>query len=107
MTLWHNPRCSTSRRAVELLQAAGAEIQIRLYLQDPPSRAELTALGLPAAQLLRRKDAPEAADYSAAQIFDLLAAEPRLIERPILLSPRSAAIGRPPEALLKLLEKPL
>ncbi|MFC0280166.1 ArsC/Spx/MgsR family protein [Falsigemmobacter intermedius] len=103
LTLWHNPRCSTSRRAVEVLQAAGAEFDIRLYLQDAPSRAELTALGLPAAQLLRRKDAPEAATFSADQIFDLLAADPRLIERPILIAPAGAAVGRPPEALLALL----
>jgi len=103
LTLWHNPRCSTSRRAVELLEAAGAEFDIRLYLQDPPSRAELAALGLPASRLLRRKDAPEAAEFTEAQILDLLAANPKLIERPILISPKGAVIGRPPEQLLETL----
>lgn len=103
LTLWHNPRCPTSRRAVGLLEDKGAQFTLRLSLNDPPTRAELSAPCLPARALLRHKDAPEAADYTEDLIFDLLAEHPQLIERPILLTAKGSAIGRPPEALLALL----
>lgn len=103
--LWHNPRCGTSRKTLALLQAQGVEPVIRLYLQEPPSREELAALGLPAASLMRWKDAPELPrDLPEAAIFDALAARPALIERPVLLHQGRAAVGRPPEAALALLE---
>lgn len=104
LTLWHNPRCSTSRRALALLQERGLTPAVRLYLTDPPALAELQALDLPPAQLIRWKDAPDLPrDTAPDHILARLVAEPRLIERPILLSPNGAAIGRPPEALLGLL----
>lgn len=104
MILWHNPRCSTSRKALALLEERGLRPQIRHYLDDPPSRDELTALGLPARSLIRWKDAPDLPrDLSDAAILDHLAAQPRLIQRPILIGPGGARIGRPPEAILDAL----
>ncbi len=104
LTLWHNPRCSTSRRALALLAERGITPELRLYLVDPPTLAELQALNLPAQQLMRWKDAPDLPrDSSASAILTRLAADPRLIERPILITPNGAAIGRPHEALLALL----
>lgn len=104
LTLWHNPRCSTSRKALALLEARGTLPELRLYLQNPPSRDELAALNLPAHRLLRWKDAPDLPrDLPEAKILDLLAERPALIERPILIAGGRAAIGRPPEALLDIL----
>ena len=105
MILWHNPRCATSRKALELLENHGTAPRVRLYLTDPPTRAELAALGLPASALMRWKNAPDLPrDLPDAAILDRLAAEPALIERPILIVDGRAAIGRPPEALLALIE---
>jgi len=102
--LWHNPRCSTSRKALALLESQGLAPQIRRYLDDPPSRDDLAALNLPARQMIRWKDAPDLPrDLTDAQILDHLAAHPRLIERPILIGPKGARIGRPPEAILDAL----
>lgn len=101
LTLWHNPRCSTSRKALALLEDRGLAPNIRRYLDDPPSRAELAALGLPAQNLIRWKDAPDLPrDLTDGQILDHLARHPQLIERPILIGPSGARIGRPPEAIL-------
>ena len=102
--LWHNPRCSTSRKTLALLQERGVEPEVRLYLQDAPSRGELSALGLPGKALLRWKDAPELSrELTDDAILDLLAERPALIERPILIAKGRAAIGRPPEAVLDIL----
>ena len=104
MILWHNPRCSTSRKALGLLQDRGVAVTVRLYLTDPPSRAELAALALPPRSLLRWKNAPDLPrDLPDEAILDRLATEPALIERPILIAGSRAIIGRPPETLLTLI----
>lgn len=110
LTIWHNPRCSKSRLTLALLQERGAAPEVRLYLETPPNRAELAAaltlLGAPAAALVRWKEAAEAGldrGASEAEILDALAATPRLIERPLVLSETAARLGRPPEAVLDLL----
>lgn len=112
LTLWHNPRCAKSREALDLLQALGHSPTIRLYLEDPPSLAELQEvlhrLGKPASALARTgDDAFRALDLPAdvddATILRVLAANPRLIERPLLMHGAKAAIGRPPEAVLSIL----
>lgn len=110
--IWHNPRCSKSRRTLALLQDRGITPAIRLYLKDAPSEAELravlTALGRPALGLVRMGDAlfgelgftrntPDDALVAA------MAAHPALIERPLVLHRGHAALGRPPEAVLDLL----
>jgi len=103
--IWHNPRCSKSRQALAWLQARGITPLIRLYLTDAPAesdlRAMLTALDLPAAALLRKeaalpKDAPEDAILAA------MAADPALIERPVIRHGDRAVIGRPAEAIARL-----
>lgn len=102
LTIWHNPRCSKSRAALDLLSAHGLKPRIRLYLQDPPSlddlRAMRAALGLSAAAMLRPAgNALAGLDDEA--ILAALAADPALIERPMIrLGPR-AVIGRPTEAI--------
>jgi arsenate reductase len=113
LTLWHNPRCTKSRAALALLQDRGLHPRVRLYLDDPPSVAELAGalslLGRPARDLLRWSE-PEAKSLSPdapdAELIAAMAAHPRLIERPLLISDRAAAIGRPTEALLPLLPAP-
>ena len=111
LTIWHNPRCSKSRETLALLLARGFAPAVRLYLEDAPSRAELAAalakLGRPAADLVRWKEADVPVGLtrtaSEAAILDALAAHPRLIERPLVLTDRAARIGRPPEAVLDIL----
>lgn len=110
--LYHNPRCSKSREAKALLDDQGVDYQVRLYLNDPLSAAELKALinqlGIPAADVLRRKEA----DYTTAgldknsseqQILDAITRYPKLLERPILVTGKGARIGRPPEAIMEIL----
>ncbi|MCV2865378.1 arsenate reductase (glutaredoxin) [Albidovulum sediminicola] len=108
--IWHNPRCSKSRETLKLLQDRGIEPEVRLYLQNPPSRTEietaLTALGRPAADLVRwGEPAAQGLDKSApdGELIAAMAATPALIERPLVLRHGKAALGRPPEAVLALL----
>jgi arsenate reductase len=113
LILYHNPRCSKSRGALELLQARGMEPTIVRYLDTPPSEAELHALlaklGLSARQLLRTGEeeyqslALADTALTDAQIIAAMARHPRLIERPILIAGDKAVIGRPPEKVLELL----
>ncbi len=110
-TIWHNPRCSKSRETLALLQSNGIAPEVRLYLQDPPDdaeiRAALAALGQPAIALARTGDtAFHAAGLTKDSPEDILiaamAANPALIERPLVLHGPKAALGRPPEAVLAL-----
>lgn len=113
LTLYHNPRCSKSRGALELLEARGLQPTVVRYLDTPPSAAELRALlaklGIPARQLLRSgEDEYKAlnladADLNEEQLIAAMAAHPKLIERPILVAGERAVIGRPPEKVLELL----
>ena len=111
MILWHNPRCSKSRQALALLTEAGQDPDIRLYLKEPPSRAELealrTALGLTAAEMIRtgEKTFKEQGlkDADEDTLLDAMAADPILLERPILQAGDKAVIGRPPENVLALI----
>lgn len=115
LVLLHNPRCSKSRAAKALLEERGAAFTERLYLDTPLSRAELddlsTRLGMPASEWVRRKEAAFdeaglASDASADAVLDAIAAHPILMERPILVRGKRAAIGRPPEDILGLLSVP-
>ena len=112
ITLWHNPRCSKSRETLALLQEAGAEVEIRAYLQDPPTRAEieaaLTALDLPASALVRRgeklfRDLGLSPQDPPERLVEAMAAHPILIERPVAFRGNRAVIGRPPDAVRTLL----
>jgi len=113
ITIFHNPRCSKSRATLALLQERGIEPEIRLYLEDPPDAAEISAilkkLGLKPRELMRKGETEyreqRLADESLsdAELIAAMAATPRLIERPIVLAGRRAAIGRPPESVLGIL----
>ncbi|MFZ3202954.1 MAG: arsenate reductase (glutaredoxin) [Pseudomonas sp.] len=113
LTLYHNPRCSKSRGALQLLEARGLTPTIVRYLETPPSAAQLSdllgKLGIGARQLLRSGEDEyrtlNLADpaLSEAQLIEAMAAHPKLIERPILIVGSKAVIGRPPEKVLELL----
>ncbi len=112
-TLYHNPHCSKSRAALELLQSRGIEPRIVHYLDSTPDAGELQALlgklGLSARELMRTSEAvyQELAlgnpDLTEAQLIDAMVQNPRLIERPVLADDQRAVIGRPTEKLLELL----
>jgi arsenate reductase len=113
VTLYHNPRCSKSRQALQLLQERGVDIHLVPYLEQPPTALQLTTLlgqlGIDARALLRSGEA----EYKALNLADAalgedalvaaMAAHPRLIERPIAVRDGRAVIGRPPERVLELL----
>ena len=114
LTLWHNPRCSKSRQAKQILDDRGAAYEVREYLADAPTAAELdavlTALGVEPWDIARTgedvakevglRDLPKERD----RWIEVMVANPILIERPILVtSDGRAALGRPPEALKPLL----
>ena len=111
-TIYHNPRCTKSRQTLQLLRDNSIEPEIVEYLEEPPTRTELRqivrALGIPARELIRRKEKlfTEIGDadirYSDSAAINLLAEHPRLIERPIVVRGSAAVIGRPPENILKL-----
>lgn len=113
LMLYHNPRCSKSRNALELLQARGLAPEVVLYLETPPDAAQLrdvlSKLGIGARQLLRTgEDAYKQlnlADQSLTdeQLIAAMVGHPKLIERPILVAGDKAVIGRPPENVLELL----
>jgi arsenate reductase len=113
MQLFHNPRCSKSRGALELLRARGLEPRIVTYLDEPPSTGELRdllrKLRVPARALLRTGEAEYAelglADETLGNdaLLEAMSAHPRLIERPIFVVGDRAVIGRPPERVLDLL----
>ena len=113
ITIFHNPRCSKSRATLALLEKRGLAPKIRLYLEEPPDAAELRSivrkLGIPARSLLStgeteyREQGLDDDSLSEEQLIEAMAATPRLIERPIVVAGRRAAVGRPPEAVLEIL----
>ena len=115
LTIYHNPRCSKSRKTLELIRDAGIEPAIVLYLEATPSAAEILGLaqqlGVAVADLLRRGESTfkEAGDLPALDddvaLAGWLESHPIVIERPIVVNEGSgkAIIGRPPENVLGLL----
>lgn len=110
--IWHNPRCSKSRQTLQLLQEHGIEPEVRLYLQDPPSRAELDrvlkALDREPRELMRINEPPYkelglGEVTSRAKLIEAMVEHPALIERPVVIRGDRAALGRPPEAVLTIL----
>lgn len=109
ITIYHNPRCSKSRKTLEIIESAGITPKIVAYMESPPSADALeklgTQLGIPVSGLLRRKerefreaeDLPNLDDDAALAAW--LVDHPRVIERPIVVDEASgrAVIGRPPE----------
>jgi len=114
VTIYHNPKCGTSRNTLAFIRATGVEPIIIDYLKTPPSRdtllSLLKAMHIPARALLREKgtlyDALGLSDkaLSADQLIDMMIAHPILINRPIVVSPKGTRLCRPCEAVLGLLE---
>jgi arsenate reductase (glutaredoxin) len=114
VTIYHNPRCSKSRETLVLLKDKGVEPQVVLYLDTPPDVATLKnllkMLGMKSArELMRQKEdlykELNLADsaLSESDLLKAMVANPKLIERPIVLKNGQARIGRPPESVLEIL----
>ncbi len=110
-TIWHNPACGTSRNTLAMLQEAGADVTVIEYLKNPPGAEKLAQLyreaGITPQQGLRLRgtDAearglPQADD---ATVLAAMAAEPRLIERPLVETEKGVRLCRPREKLLEIL----
>lgn len=111
--IYHNPRCSKSRQTLELLRKNNISPDIILYLEQPPSKARLKGLlkklGINARELVRTSEAAYKEgglanpDMGDDQLIDAMLAEPKLIQRPIVVAGNKAVLGRPPENVLDLL----
>jgi arsenate reductase (glutaredoxin) len=116
VTIYHNPKCGTSRNALAMIRASGEEPEIVEYLQTPPSRERLVELlglmQMKPRDLLRRKGTPYdelgLADpkWSDDELIDFMLAHPILIERPIVVSEKGAVLARPSEKVLDVLLNP-
>jgi arsenate reductase len=113
VVIWHNPKCSTSRKVLELIRAKGVEPDIVDYVKSPPSAAEirtvLKEMGLRPRELLRRRGTPFDAlglddpKRSDAELIAAMAEHPILIERPVVRSPKGTRLCRPVERLQEIL----
>jgi arsenate reductase len=110
LTLFHNPKCSTSRKVLDALEAAGTDFDTVLYLKTPPSRADLERiaghLDDDVSALVRHDNrfkelGLDPAWYETSDaVIALLVEHPELLQRPLLETADRAAIGRPPEAVV-------
>ena len=116
VTIYHNPKCGTSRNVLAMIRASGEEPVVVEYLKDPPTRERLKALisamGISVRALLREKGTPYAAlgladpKWTDDELLDFMTAHPILIERPIVVSPKGVRLCRPSEAVLDILANP-
>lgn len=116
VTIFHNPRCGTSRNTLALIRNAGIEPEVVLYLETPPTRERLKQLiadsGLSAREVMRSKE-PLCAELgltdplrSDEELIDAMLAHPVLINRPIVVSPLATRLCRPSELVLDILSAP-
>ncbi len=111
--IYHNPRCSTCRQTMALLDEKGETPEVIEYLETPPTEAELKEiiemLGIKPRDLMRKKEKIykelELSDESLpdAALIMAMASHPQLIERPIVIKDGKAALGRPPKLVLDIL----
>jgi len=109
--IYHNPRCSTSRKTLELLRHNGIEPTIVEYLKTPPSRAEIAELisdaGIDVRTAVRRRESLYAeldlAEADDDALLDAMAAHPILIERPFVVTPKGTRLARPVDAVREIL----
>jgi len=112
-TIYHNPKCGTSRNALAMMRNAGVEPQIIEYLQQTPSRAQLLDLirqaGLSVREAIRQKEALWAElqldrqEVSADALLDAMVAHPILINRPFVVTELGVRLCRPSELVLDIL----
>jgi len=116
VTIYHNPRCETSRNTLALIRNAGIEPQVTEYLVTPPDRDTLRSLidraGLTVRQALRAKGTPyqelglDDTSLTEDALLDAMMAHPILINRPFVVTPKGARLCRPSELVLDILEQP-
>ena len=108
-TIWHNPKCGTSRKTLEILRDSGADVTVVEYLKAPPAREELRRLyeraGISPSHGLRRKE-PDAAGVAAAgdeAVLDAMSSNPALIERPLVETEKGVRLCRPQDKVREIL----
>lgn len=109
--IYHNPRCTTSRKTLELLRDNGIEPEVVEYLKTPLSRDELAALirtaGIEVRTAVRKREALytelSLADAGDDQLLDAMAEHPILIERPFVVTPKGARLARPVDTVREIL----
>ncbi len=116
VTIYHNPKCGTSRNTLAMIRASGVEPNVIEYLKTPPSRTELVRLlkkmKAGPRQILREKGTPYAelglgdAALSDDALIDAMMAHPILINRPIVVTPKGVRLCRPSEVVLDILDNP-
>ncbi|MBJ7463443.1 MAG: arsenate reductase (glutaredoxin) [Mycolicibacterium sp.] len=107
----HNPKCSTSRKTLELLRETGIEPEIVLYLKTPPTRAELVTMiadaGISVRDAVRKRENLYGelglADASDEELLDALAQHPILIERPFVVTGKGTRLARPIDKVREIL----
>ncbi|MGC0053059.1 arsenate reductase (glutaredoxin) [Brucella pituitosa] len=117
VTIFHNPKCGTSRNTLAMIRASGEEPVIVEYVQNPPTPERLVgllaAMNLTPRELLREKGTPYAElglsdpKWTDAELIDFMMAHPILINRPIVETPLGTRLCRPSELVLPLLENPV
>jgi arsenate reductase (glutaredoxin) len=109
--IYHNPRCSTSRKTLDLLRDNGIEPEVVQYFKTPPSRAELVKMindaGIDVRTAVRKREALYdelgLADASDEELLDAMAEHPILIERPFVVTPKGTRLARPIDAVREIL----
>lgn len=107
----HNPRCTTSRKALEMVRESGTEPEVVLYLENPPSRSELAAMiadaGIDVRTAVRKRESLyadlELASASADELLDAMVEHPILIERPFVVTDKGTRLARPLERVREIL----
>lgn len=111
--IYHNPRCRKSREGLQLLEASKQKFETVLYLEQPPTTKELSAiiaqLGIEPLELIRKNEAIwkenfRGKELSNQQLIEAMVKHPKLIERPIVIKGNTAVIGRPKENIAQLLQ---
>ncbi|HEX2654590.1 MAG TPA: arsenate reductase (glutaredoxin) [Xanthobacteraceae bacterium] len=113
ITIWHNPKCGTSRKVLEMLEASGARPQIIEYVKTPPTSADIRAvlkeMGVGPRELLRRRGTPydelglDDPALTDAELIAAMAEHPILIERPVVRTRKGTRLCRPPERVNEIL----
>ncbi|MBO6902333.1 MAG: arsenate reductase (glutaredoxin) [Rhizobiaceae bacterium] len=113
VTIYHNPKCGTSRNTLAMIQQSGVEPEVIEYLKTPPSREKLVeliaAMGIAPRDLLRRKGTPydelglDDPKWSDDELVDFMVEHPILMNRPVVVTPLGAKLCRPSEAVLDIL----
>ncbi|AZP14042.1 arsenate reductase (glutaredoxin) [Undibacterium parvum] len=116
ITIYHNPKCGTSRNTLALIRNTGVELEVIEYLTHPPSRTKLVeliaAMGVSVREVLRKKGTPyeelhlDETTWSDDDLINFMMAHPILINRPIVVTPVGTKLCRPSEVVLDILPLP-